>query len=125
MKICYQPIGVLEQVCSSKSKQAFLSQGIKEYDFEADVARGLNQKTLDISKLCRLSKVPNPKIVQKNLKDLFNHLAKIITGANADANVFKGRNLVIDLKIGKLCVFGQNLEFIPLSLQQVINESKL
>ena len=37
MKICYQPVGVLEQVCSRKSKQAFQSQGVKEYDFEADV----------------------------------------------------------------------------------------
>ena len=60
--------------------------------------------------------MPNPKIVKKNLKDMVNHLGKIMTGATADAKTFNGKTIMIDLKIGKLCVHGQNLEFIPLSM---------
>ena len=83
----------------------------------------MNTKNLDINKLCRLAKVPNPKIITKNLKDIFNHVTKIMSGSNVDSNTFKGRSLVIDLKIGRLCSHGRNLDFIPLSMQQLVNES--
>ena len=78
--------------------------------------KAFNIKTLDINKISRLSKVPNHKIVKKNLRDMFNHLAKIMSGTNSDANQFKGKTMMIDLKIGKLCIHGKNLEFIPLSM---------
>ena len=78
----------------------------RERNFEADVMKALNIKILDINKISRLSKVPNQKIVMKNLKDIFGHLAKIMSGTNSDANQFKGKTILIDLKIGKLCAHG-------------------
>ena len=66
----------------------------------------------------------NTYLLKRNYEQLASHLAQIMVGNTADADLFRGRTVRINLRIGHLVAGQGRLTFEAIPVQQLLVESK-
>ena len=117
-KIVYEPTSTLASLSQLDSGKA-----------AGSMSKVTISRPLDMSRLIRLVKVTNAVALRKDLDQLTNQLAQIMIGNNPDSNLFKGKTVKINMRIGWLiasaCGSGApKLSFEALPLTQIISESR-
>ena len=97
-KIVYEPTGLLSSIIGGDK----ISKPVKT---------AILTKKIDYGRISRLCRVQNSSLCKRNLEHLSNHLAQVLIGNNSDSEIFRGKTIRLNLRIGHLICSQGRIEF--------------